>query len=347
MRPTVIHLIDDIKLGGVNLALESLAASRLNQSYLFKLIHRRFSLPSFKRYAADIIVVHGALSWRKIPALLALKLANFGTPILYQEHHYSREFVALRVAHPKRFYRMLKFGYGLMDKVLLVSNSQVHWLEESGILMKDKMVWVGQAKELSPFIAVSSRPLSSPLKLLAYGRLSQQKGFDLLIKAMAKLPSDRVSLTIAGEGEDAQLLSELALPLPHVRLTGEVHDVPQFLDSGDLVVIPSRWEPFGLTCLEAVAAGKGVILPYIDGLGDQINLLQRNGCGYQLIQELSVEGIAQAITQVLNGEALAINNTQRQSCEQAWELMLNNWQQVLSEVLEPQKAVTLEDQKRR
>ena len=333
MLPTVTHLIDDNKLGGVNLALESLAASRLNKQFVFKLIHRCFSVPSFKRYHTDIIVVHAALSWRKLAALLALKLANMGTPILYQEHHYSREFVAQCVVHPKRFYRMLKFGYGLMDKVLLVSQAQVRWLDELHILAKDKRVWLGQAKELSQFRCLPQRPLSSPLKLLAYGRLSRQKGFDLLIKAMAKLPADRVNLTLAGGGEEANTLNALARRLPHVRLVGEVQDVPQFLDSGDVVIIPSRWEPFGLTCLEAIAAGKPVILAGVDGLGDQTQWLKQNGGGYQLIDELSVEGIEMALTQVLNTEPLRVNRQQRQSSEQTWELMLNNWQRVLTEAL--------------
>ncbi|MCG9728702.1 glycosyltransferase family 4 protein [Shewanella sp. Isolate13] len=351
MRPTVMHLIDDIKLGGVNLALESLAASRLNQSYHFKLIHRRLYLPSFKRYAADVIVVHGALSWRKIPALLALKLANLNTPILYQEHHYSREFVAHRVAHPKRFYSMLKFGYSLMDRVLLVSTAQASWLEERGILAKEKMVLVGQAKELSRFIALPSRPTVLPLKLLAYGRLSQQKGFDLLIQAMAKLASDSVSLTLAGVGEDESLLSKLAASIPHVRLIGEVQDVPRLLDTIDVVVIPSRWEPFGLTCLEAIAAGKPVVLTALDGLEDQLSQLQEQGEGYYVIDELSVDGIEQALSQVLidaqNDELIKVNKQQRESCEQGWESMLNNWQRVLGEALEPRASTMFEDQKRR
>ncbi|WP_299804121.1 glycosyltransferase [uncultured Shewanella sp.] len=337
MLPTVIHLIDDNKLGGVNLALESLAASKLNKCFRFKLIHRSFSLPSFRRYTADIIVVHGALSWRKFPALLALKLANIGTPLLYQEHHYSREFVTQCVSHPRRFYTMLKFGYGLMDKVLLVSQAQVHWLDELKILAKNKRVWLGQAKELSQFLCLPQRPVSAPLKLVAYGRLSRQKGFELLIKAMARLPADRVSLTLAGEGEDAQLLSELAEPLLHVHLIGEVQDVPQFLDSGDVVVIPSRWEPFGLTCLEAIAAGKPVILTDVDGLGDQIQWLQQNDGGYQLIEGLTVSGIERAITQVLNAEPLRVNCQQRQSSEQAWEQMLIRWQAVLEKQLQSRR----------
>ncbi|ABZ78066.1 glycosyl transferase group 1 [Shewanella halifaxensis HAW-EB4] len=337
MRPTIIHLIDDTKLGGVNLALESLAASRLNQLFAFKLVHRRFSRPSFRRYTADIILLHGAVSWRKLPAFLALKLANIGTPILYQEHHYSREFARYCVKSPWRFRLMLRLGYGLMDKVLLVSNAQADWLEELRVLPKEKMARVGQAKELSRFLSLPEKAVVTPLILLAYGRLSQQKGFELLIKAMAKLPSYRVKLILAGEGELLPVLSALAKPLSHVHLVGEVLDVPKFLAAGDVVIIPSRWEPFGLTCLEAIAAGKGVIAANIDGLSDQLAGLQQQGNGYQIIDELTVAGIESAINHALSGERLKINAAQRLSSAQAWESVLERWQQLLEGLLNRRK----------
>ncbi|MGS0693596.1 glycosyltransferase [Shewanella sp. 0m-4] len=331
MRPTVIHLVDDIKLGGVNLALTSLAASRLQQSFSFQRVVSQFNKPQFKRYQADVIVVHGAVNWRKLPAFLALKLANIGTPILYQEHHYSREFARHCVKSPWRFRLMLRLGYGLMDKVLSVSNAQADWLQALGVLPTDKLVRVGQGKELSSFIALPEKSASAPIRLLAYGRLSQQKGFDLLIKAMAKVSPNRVELILAGEGEQGPELAALAAPLEHVHLVGEVHDVPQFLSRGDLVIIPSRWEPFGLTCLEAIAAGKGVIAANIDGLGEQLAGLERQG-GYQLINDLTVEGIESAINHAIT-EPLKITVSARLSSVQAWESMLECWQQVLEDVL--------------
>lgn len=383
MRPTVVHLIDDTKLGGVNLALESLAASALQQSFSFKLIYRQFNSCFFKRYQADIIVLHAAASWRKLPAFLALKLANIGTPILYQEHHYCREFVRHCVLSPTRFEFMLKLTYRLMHKVLLVSQSQQEWLTELDLIAADKMTLVGQGKELSAFTALPgkvdteslSQPLayermqeitqvpvqalvlaevqsqSSPVKLLAYGRLSKQKGFDLLIKAMTKLPAEQVQLSIAGDGEQREELIHLAKGLSHVEFVGEVQDVPRFLASGDLVIIPSRWEPFGLTCIEAIAAGRPVIVANLDGLADQARALRSHSlsstpassCGakesqaVKLLDELSVTGIEQTISQVINGEPLQVSSEQRAYCEGVWKSVLDNWRLLLEQVMAAHK----------
>ncbi|MCL1137642.1 glycosyltransferase [Shewanella pneumatophori] len=387
MRPTIVHLIDDTKLGGVNLALESLAASALQQSFSFKLLYRQFNSCSFQRYQADVIVLHAAASWRKLPAFLALKLANIGTPILYQEHHYSREFVRHCVQSSTRFEFMLQLTYKLMHKVLLVSQSQQEWLTELDVIAADKMVLVGQGKELSAFIALPSKvdaeSLSKsiakeitpepvevstqapalataqshkpPIKLLAYGRLSKQKGFDLLIKAMAKLPAEQVQLSIAGDGEQREELVQLAKGLSHVELVGEVQDVPRFLAQGDLVVIPSRWEPFGLTCIEAVAAGKPVIVANLDGLADQAEALRCHSLSpsltftpslscqlkelqvVKLLDELSVTGIEQAILQVINGEPLQVSSEQRVYCERVWESVLDSWKQLLQQVVATHK----------
>ena len=330
MRVKVIQLIDDAKLGGVNIALESLAASKLKQEFQFQLIHTRLNLPQFNHYDASVIVIHAAMSWRKLPALLALKIANWSTPILYQEHHYSREFVRHCVANSSRFKWMLKLGYAMVDKVLTVSNPQADWLVDFCQLPEHKIARVGQAKELSSFIAVVKTKRHSPLRLAAYGRLSKQKGFDLLIRAIAHFPDTDVTLTIAGDGEDKEALQQLVAHKSQVSFIGEIEDVAAFLSTVDAVIIPSRWEPFGLTCMESVAAGKHVILPAIDGLADQLpNPDER--IGFEVIESLSITGIIEAIEKVSNQNHLGVSESQRVATEQAWENMLERWQQLLAE----------------
>jgi glycosyltransferase involved in cell wall biosynthesis len=93
----------------------------------------------------------------------------------------------------------------------------------------------------------------------AYGRFSQQKGFDILIKAMQLVPSNQVQLILGGYGADEAMLKQLAEGMENVRFLGAISDVPSFLSTCDVVIIPSRWEPWGNVCLEAKAAGKPVI----------------------------------------------------------------------------------------
>ncbi|WP_138734801.1 glycosyltransferase family 4 protein, partial [Modestobacter excelsi] len=87
-------------------------------------------------------------------------------------------------------------------------------------------------------------------------RLTAQKGFDVLLEAVAGLVADDVDLelVIAGRGRDEDGLRAAAAGLP-VTFAGHVDDVPAFLAGLDLFCLPSRREALPLALLEAMAAG--------------------------------------------------------------------------------------------
>jgi glycosyltransferase involved in cell wall biosynthesis len=97
--------------------------------------------------------------------------------------------------------------------------------------------------------------------LLAIGRLVPQKGFDLLLSACASLD---VHLKIVGDGPDLEQLKRTAPA--NAEFMGTRDDIPTQLSSADLLVIPSRWEGFGLVAAEAMAAGVPVVATAVDGL---------------------------------------------------------------------------------
>ncbi len=102
-------------------------------------------------------------------------------------------------------------------------------------------------------------PPDAPL-LLAMGRLHPNKGFDVLIEAVARLPD--VYLWIAGEGPLRAELEERAHRLfvkPRVRFLGWRDDTPALLAACDAFVCPSRHEPLGNVVIEAWAQGVPVI----------------------------------------------------------------------------------------
>lgn len=346
MLPKVIHLVDDKKLGGVKLALESLSDSNLKQTFDFKMCSLNLHTWFPRRYKADILCLHAAASWRKLPGLCLLRLANIGTPLLYQEHHYSECFVKHRVAKPWRFLLMLKLCYRLMTRVLAVSQAQAHWMKREKLTTQNKLIVMGQAKDVTSFLMLPDKPMGKPVVLGAYGRFEAQKGFDLLLEAMTHLSPEKVQLMVAGGGEELEEFEAKWASLPHVHFVGEIHDVPQFLCGCDAVVIPSRWEPFGLTCQESLTAGKAIITSGVDGLNEQLEEIESLGLNRtgDLIRlaELTSEKIVEAIDELINraeaqldgnqasNASLGLSHQARLIVAARWPRLVARWREVLT-----------------
>ncbi len=101
---------------------------------------------------------------------------------------------------------------------------------------------------------------------LALGRLHPNKGFDLLLEALAE--TRNVTLWIAGDGPLRSNLERLASRLGiagRVRFLGWREDVPHLLAEADLLVCPSLHEPLGNVVIEAWSAGLPVVATASDG----------------------------------------------------------------------------------
>ncbi len=326
------------------LALQSLLGSELQQDFDFELCHINLSNFKPKHYRADILCLHAAASWRKLPSVALLKLANLGTPLLYQEHHYCQGFVTHKVSNQRRFYSMLKLHYLLVDRVLSVSKSQASWMLKSGLIKANKLSCIGQAKPLEKFTSLPTSPYQTPFVIGAYGRFHSQKGFEVLINSMGRLSGQQVELRLAGGGELQSELSQMAQEQSNrdkIVFVGEVRDVPYFLAQCDCVIIPSRWEPFGLTCQESLAAGRAVIANNIDGLTEQILEISEEANGrVVLLDELSVESLVTAInTQITLAQeckegTYGLSEQQRLKVAQAWPRVVKNWRELLFSVIQ-------------
>jgi glycosyltransferase involved in cell wall biosynthesis len=113
-------------------------------------------------------------------------------------------------------------------------------------------------------------PEDAPLAL-ALGRLHRNKGFDLLLEAVAQV--EGLYLWLAGEGPLAGDLERQTASLGiggRVRFLGWREDVPALLASCDCLVSSSRIEPLGNTIIEAWAAAKPVIATSCSGPAELI-----------------------------------------------------------------------------
>ncbi|MBI4917837.1 MAG: glycosyltransferase family 4 protein [Acidobacteria bacterium] len=114
--------------------------------------------------------------------------------------------------------------------------------------------------------------------LLFVGRLVPQKGADVLLRAHAALlardPETR--LDIVGDGESELYLRRLTHYLgtsPAVRFAGwaQGDDLVAAFQRAAVVAIPSRYEPFGIVALEAMACGRPVVASAVGGLAEVVS----------------------------------------------------------------------------
>jgi glycosyltransferase involved in cell wall biosynthesis len=111
----------------------------------------------------------------------------------------------------------------------------------------------------------AAMPGSAPLGL-ALGRLHPNKGFALLLEALAA--TREVRLAIAGDGPLRASLESLADGLglaERVSFLGWREDVPELLATADFLVCPSLHEPLGNVVIEAWSAGVPVVATASDG----------------------------------------------------------------------------------
>ncbi len=101
-------------------------------------------------------------------------------------------------------------------------------------------------------------------RLIAVGRLEDQKGFDLLLKAYSKIAAEfpEWTLTIRGEGgrraDIERLRDELGLA-DRVTLPGITDRPGVWVDEGEIFVLSSRYESFGNVLTEAMVAGLPIV----------------------------------------------------------------------------------------
>ncbi len=116
---------------------------------------------------------------------------------------------------------------------------------------------------------VQRRDMDTPddaFLVVGSGRFVGRKGFDTLVRAIARVPD--AYLWLVGDGPDRGMLQAKVVELglvDRVRFAGWVDEAMHYVAAGDLFVMPSRHEPLGNVILESWKAGVPVVTTRSEG----------------------------------------------------------------------------------
>lgn len=108
--------------------------------------------------------------------------------------------------------------------------------------------------------------------LCMVGRFSVQKNHEIMVKVMEKLGIN-YKILFVGEGtlmeEIKDSVKEKGLE-DRIAFLGFRTDIPEIMHTADIVVIPSKWEGFGLVAAEAMACGTPIVASNVTGLAEVV-----------------------------------------------------------------------------
>lgn len=192
------------------------------------------------------------------------------------------------VCQSRDMYKDLVANFGLPSKRLLIINNPVD-LKKVRVLSKKKIKYAFN---------------NDVINIVAAGRLTHQKGFDILLNAAALIGNENFKISILGEGEEEVNLKKLAKSLnisSRINFIGFVNNPYPYFSQADLFVLSSRYEGFPNVVLEALACGTPVIAtPCPGGINEILPCIK--GC--KIAEDISAKALANKIERYNPNEVL-------------------------------------------
>ncbi|OGY86192.1 MAG: hypothetical protein A2233_00995 [Candidatus Kerfeldbacteria bacterium RIFOXYA2_FULL_38_24] len=329
----IIYIIDGLKLGGAERMVFELATKIDKKEFNSEVI---FLTGSKDDYFAV------KLAQASIPVKLFLKKSKLNLGLFLRLRHYLAE-AKPDIVHTHLFTSDICGSFSARSagvKVIISTEHNInvnlnfiyHFLKRRANKNIQTIVAVSQA--VANYIKVYDKTASTKIKVIyngvdltkfsskrnhsglstnkptmaVVGRLEPQKGHLNLLRALqfVKVP---YQLNIFGSGSlKPKILKAIALYnlKDKVKLQGVAENVTQVYQTSDIVLVPSVFEGFGLSAIEAMASGCVVIAANVDGLKEIIEH-QKNGL---LVNILNPEETARTITTILENA----NYRQQLSC---------------------------------
>lgn len=214
---------------------------------------------AIKQIKPDVIYCHSTWAglFVRFPMLFERKTCR----VIYNAHGWA--FLRDSAEWKRKVYAGVeRILQGQADKIINVSKYEYNAAIHYGLKKNNQtVIYSGISPEKGKVDSQVKLPLGK-INLLFVGRFDPQKGLDLLLEAFNSCQRQDLHLTIIGdnvvgggvkiEKKNTDRVTFLGW-IPHDKLTS-------YYSACDVVIMPSRWEAFGLVAIEAMKYGKAVIV---------------------------------------------------------------------------------------
>ena len=288
---------------------------KANELNLLQFI-RQYGIPQVisaqATYPAAIVAQHLSIKY-EIPYIVTIRMSPFP----------FKEFLNAKRELSPLIYNPLKKANG----IIATSHSLQMCLTHFGL---DAKIVNNPIDE--DFFTISDHQ-SEELSVLTVGRLEEQKGYDMLLRAISRLGNQfNGILKIGGEGSQKHVYKKLAQRLgieKKVRWLGQVsrEEVKKEMQDCSFYILSSRHETFGNVLLEAAACGKPLVSTNCGGPSDIMTSKIGKMC------EMNVESLATSIKWMINHFRDYDEQQIRESV--VYRFGKTTWANRLEEVLKP------------
>ena len=238
-------------------------------------------------------IVHTHLEY--INLLTVIAMVGMKMPLVHTVHNIN---IGYSAAH--RFFLRLRVSQyiAISDKIKNIINKKLH-------VDSNKITMIHNGIDLEPFYQHKNPVLEKVTRIIAIGRLKQQKNYPILFCAfqylIKKLRQENLPLpilSIVGTGSLEKELKAIVERLgikQSIQFLGVRRDIPDLLQKHDIYVMASKWEGLSISLIEAIASGIPVVATRV-GSNEEIVTHQKEGL---LVEPVEIKPLAEALYQLI------------------------------------------------